>query len=49
MAEVLALVADGRLIPRIGRQGPWREVAEAARSLLARRLPGKIVLDITEN
>ncbi|WP_214325236.1 zinc-binding dehydrogenase [Nonomuraea sediminis] len=49
MAEVLALVADGRLIPQIGWQGPWTEIAEAARSLLTRRLLGKIVLDIAEN
>lgn len=47
LAHLLGLLAAGRLDPQIGWRGPWTRVGEAAEALLARRVPGKAVLDVT--
>lgn len=41
------LVATGKLSAEVGWRGPWTDVAAAAEELFARRVPGKIVLDVT--
>jgi hypothetical protein len=43
---LLDLVRRGRLDPQIGWRGSWLHVADAARALLDRRVPGKAVLEI---
>ncbi|NJC72415.1 zinc-binding dehydrogenase [Planosporangium thailandense] len=47
LATLLDLVADGLLKVEIGWRGPWDRVADAAETLLARRVGGKAVLDVT--
>jgi NADPH:quinone reductase len=38
------LVADGQLTPHISVERPWKEIAQVAQDLMARRYPGKAVL-----
>jgi NADPH:quinone reductase len=38
------LVADGQLTPHISVERPWKEIAQVAEDLMARRYPGKAVL-----
>jgi NADPH2:quinone reductase len=45
VAELLAMVADGRLRAVVGAAYPLEEAAEAHRELLSRRSVGKLVLD----
>ena len=45
VAELLAMVADGRLRAVVGAAYPLAEAAEAHRELLSRRSVGKLVLD----
>lgn len=45
MAELLSLVADGRLRPVVGATYPLAEAGAAHEALLARRTTGKVVLD----
>jgi NADPH:quinone reductase-like Zn-dependent oxidoreductase len=40
------LVADGRLTPHISVERPWKEIAQVAQDLMARRYPGKAVLTV---
>ena len=40
------LVADGRLTPHISVERPWKEIAQVAQDLIARRYPGKAVLTV---
>lgn len=47
LAYLAGLLAAGRLDPQIGWRGPWTDVHAAAEALLARRVPGKAVLDVT--
>jgi NADPH:quinone reductase len=46
LATLLEFVAAGRLSPEIDWRGSWDRFAEAARSLLDRRIAGKAVLDL---
>jgi NADPH:quinone reductase-like Zn-dependent oxidoreductase len=41
-----ALMASGRLEPGIGLRGEWTELPSAVEALLARRVPGRIVLEV---
>ncbi|MET7936293.1 zinc-binding dehydrogenase [Streptomyces sp. NPDC005322] len=47
LAFLLRLVARGELSAEVGWRGSWERVAEAAKELFGRRIPGKAVLDIT--
>jgi NADPH2:quinone reductase len=47
LALLVRLLAEGALDPQIGWRGPWTEIATAATELLARRVAGKAVLDVT--
>lgn len=47
LGYLMSLLASGELSAEIGWRGPWTAVAEAAGELFARRVRGKIVLDIT--
>ena len=38
------LVAAGQLAPHISLERPWKEIAQVAQDLMARRFPGKAVL-----
>jgi len=46
LANLLHLVAEGRLDPVIGAQAPWSEIDTVARRLLARDFIGKSVLTL---
>lgn len=46
MAELLAMTAAGRLVPRVGGVYPLSEVARAHQELRARQTFGKLVLDV---
>ena len=40
------LVADGQLTPHISVERPWKDIAQVAQDLMARRYPGKAVLTV---
>jgi len=44
LGRLIELVADGRLVCPIGREGSWRDAAEAIAALMDRRVAGKAVL-----
>lgn len=44
LADLLTLVAEERLHPRIEVQAPWEQIADVARRLIDRAFPGKAVL-----
>jgi NADPH:quinone reductase-like Zn-dependent oxidoreductase len=46
LARLAALVAEGKLTPRIGLETGWAEVGEVAQKLLDRAYPGKAVLHL---
>lgn len=46
LARLAALVADGRLDPRIDRVASWREAPQLIDDLLERRIAGKAVLTV---
>ncbi|MFK0292722.1 zinc-binding dehydrogenase [Streptomyces sp. NPDC090442] len=46
LATLLGFVADGRLSPEVDRRDSWERIAEAAHTLLDRRVAGKVVLDV---
>ncbi|WP_420822008.1 zinc-binding dehydrogenase [Streptomyces avicenniae] len=46
LATLLGFVAAGRLSAEVDRRDSWENVAEAADALLARRVAGKVVLDV---
>lgn len=46
LSILLELVRTGELSPEIGWRGSWDHIAEAAAELFARRVPGKVVIDI---
>lgn len=46
LAILLELVRAGELSPEVGWRGSWDRIADAAAELFARRVPGKIVIDI---
>lgn len=47
LTDLLRLLAAGTLSAPIGRRGEWTEVNDAANDLFARRIHGKIVLDVS--
>ncbi|MEV6756711.1 zinc-binding dehydrogenase [Streptomyces sp. NPDC051214] len=47
LADLLGLMAAGRLSAPVGLRGRWQDVDEAVRVLLARKVHGKVVLDVT--
>jgi len=47
LATLVGLLAQGRLDPQIGRRGDWKDVASAVEALFARRVAGKVVLDVS--
>jgi NADPH:quinone reductase len=44
LRRLAELVAAGQLMPHIGLERPWKEIAQVAQDLIARRFPGKAVL-----
>lgn len=48
LTRLLRLVADGRLVPHIGEERSWTDIDAAARDLLDRKAPGKIVVHLGE-
>jgi NADPH:quinone reductase len=44
LADLVALIAEGRLHPRVEIEARWQEVAEVAQRLMNRQFPGKAVL-----
>lgn len=46
LAHLVDLLRRAELDPQIGWRGPWDKALEAAEALLARRVPGKVVLDL---
>lgn len=46
LADLLDLMAAGRLSAPIGLRGDWRDVDDAVQALFARKVHGKVVLDV---
>jgi NADPH:quinone reductase len=46
LSTLVRLLSDGSLHVEIGWRGPWERVADAAELLRARRVTGKVVLDV---
>ncbi|GGV69389.1 oxidoreductase [Streptomyces longisporoflavus] len=46
LTDLLGLMAAGRLTAPVGLRGRWQEVDDAVRALFARKVHGKIVLDV---
>ncbi|MFI7698137.1 zinc-binding dehydrogenase [Nonomuraea sp. NPDC049480] len=46
LTYLVDLLRKGELDPQIGWRGPWERAREAAEALLARRVAGKVVLDL---
>ncbi len=44
LRRLASLVADGQLTPHISVERPWKDVAQVAQDLMARKYPGKAVL-----
>ncbi|HET9539928.1 MAG TPA: alcohol dehydrogenase, partial [Candidatus Limnocylindria bacterium] len=40
------LVAAGQLAPHVSLERPWKDIAQVAQDLMARRYPGKAVLTV---
>ena len=40
------LVAAGQLMPHVSIERPWKDIAQVAQDLMARRYPGKAVLTV---
>ncbi|MER5550759.1 zinc-binding dehydrogenase [Streptomyces sp. NPDC002793] len=47
LTDLLGLVAAGRLSAPVGLRGDWQDVGDAVQALFARKVHGKIVLDVT--
>ncbi|WP_406229508.1 zinc-binding dehydrogenase [Nocardia sp. NBC_01009] len=47
LVYLLRLLETGKLDPQVGWRGPWTRASEAADELVARRILGKAVLDLT--
>jgi hypothetical protein len=39
-------VAAGQLAPHVSLERPWKDIAQVAQDLMARRYPGKAVLTV---
>lgn len=46
LTDLLGLMAAGRLAAPVGLRGDWRDVGDAVRALFARKVHGKVVLDV---
>ena len=46
LSYLVELIERGELEPQIGWRGDWRQAADAADSLLERRIRGKVVLNV---
>ena len=46
LGHLVQLVAAKKIDPQIGWRGSWNQAGEAARALLARRVAGKVILDV---
>jgi NADPH:quinone reductase-like Zn-dependent oxidoreductase len=46
LRRLAELVAAGQLAPHISLERPWKEIAQVAQDLMARRFPGKAVLTV---
>jgi NADPH:quinone reductase-like Zn-dependent oxidoreductase len=46
LKRLASLVAAGRLTPHVSVERPWKDVAQVAQDLMARRYPGKAVLTL---
>ncbi|MEU6117202.1 zinc-binding dehydrogenase [Streptomyces sp. NPDC047117] len=46
LTDLLGLMAAGRLSAPVGLRGDWRDVDDAVQALFARKVHGKIVLDV---
>ncbi|OON78424.1 zinc-binding dehydrogenase [Streptomyces tsukubensis] len=46
LTDLLGLVASGRLVVPVGLRGDWKDVDDAVQTLFARKVHGKIVLDV---
>src|SRR5262249_14109564 len=46
LRRLASLVADGQLTPHISVERPWKDIAQVAQDLMARRYPGKAVLTL---
>ena len=46
LGRLADLVAAGQLSPHISLERPWKEIAQVAQDLMARRYPGKAVLTL---
>ncbi|MGW7071727.1 zinc-binding dehydrogenase [Streptomyces sp. NPDC054855] len=46
LTDLLGLMAAGRLSAPVGLRGSWQDVDDAVRALFARKVHGKIVLDV---
>jgi NADPH:quinone reductase-like Zn-dependent oxidoreductase len=46
LRRLASLVGDGRLTPHISVERPWKDIAQVAQDLMARRYPGKAVLTL---
>jgi len=47
LAELVGLLASGRLDAQVGWRGDWSRISEAAEALLARRIQGKAVVTVS--
>ncbi|WP_369202424.1 zinc-binding dehydrogenase [Streptomyces sp. PU-14G] len=47
LTDLLGLMAAGRLAAPVGLRGDWQGVGDAVRALFARKVHGKVVLDVT--
>jgi NADPH:quinone reductase-like Zn-dependent oxidoreductase len=46
LRRLAELVAAGQLSPHISLERPWKEIGQVAQDLMARRFPGKAVLNV---
>ncbi|GAA1933612.1 zinc-binding dehydrogenase [Streptomyces durmitorensis] len=46
LTDLLGLMAAGRLSAPVGRRGSWQDVDDAVQALFARKVHGKVVLDV---
>jgi hypothetical protein len=47
LAYLIGLVAAGELDPQVGWRGPWQKAADAAAALMAHKVRGKAVLEVS--
>jgi NADPH:quinone reductase-like Zn-dependent oxidoreductase len=47
LTDLLGLISAGRLSAPVGLRGDWNDVDDAVQALFARKVHGKVVLDVT--